>query len=466
MIRYCRACHVLCWFALALPISVANAWQISGGSGDLNSESRALWVSSTADLIGDSQRRAELLQFCGEQKVELIWLQLLYDIDGGLENGEKPTCRIRQSEDFRQLLQEAHSASIKIHAFDGYAEFALAEYHPIPLAIVQSLIEFNESGDDQERFDGVHFDNNPETLVGWQSRKIRPQLITEFLLLNQKCKQLSGKQKGFQFGIDIPGRWHPAGDDGDKSFADFQFDGKSQSVLQHCLDSVDCAAISGFSDMGEGTDVLIQNGERILSLLGSRNRPRIFLGVQTADSPSTRVWLALGLPRNEFELAAKDEANELLWRSRYKGYRLRTYDDGDNVHVGLEIPEKQVFSAPEFQKVLRKIIDTFGIGNRAELEIKSMLENALEQLQKNPDFSDTKQVDLKIDGLKNDQRGLFARWITRPEFTFGDDNSDEFQKEIAAAEKAFSSYPAFGGMAIHSFESAGKLLKKTAAVQE
>ena len=91
-----------------------------------------------------------------------------------------------------------------------------------------------------------------------------------------------------------------------------------------------------------------------------------------------RVWFALGVPRGEFELAAKEEANELLWRSRHQGYRLRTYDDGDNVHVGLEIPENQVFTAPGFQKVLRQIVNKFGVGDRAPQEIESMWQHAAE----------------------------------------------------------------------------------------
>ena len=79
---------------------------------------------------------------------------------------------------------------------------------------------------------------------------------------------------------------------------------------------------------------------------------------------------------------------------------------------------------------------------------------------------DAKQLELKIDGFKNKQKGLFARAVTRPEITFGDTDADHFdadhfEAELSTAEKAFSISPAFQGMAIHSFESARGLLNKT-----
>jgi hypothetical protein len=437
-------------------LSVACA-QSKSPDDQAKSKPRALWVWQTEQLLNDSQKRSELFEFCIAENVGVIWLQLLYEIRTSTD-GSPAKCVIRQPQNFRRLLREAHQASVKVHALDGYPEFALQEYHSIPIAVMQSLLAFNaESENKEEKFDGAHFDNEPYSLSGWQSPEIRKEIMTEFLVLNQHCQQLADTQRNFEFGIDIPVWWHQTAKDADPTIAAFAFDGTTQSLAAHCLEIVDNLGIMDYRDHALGADGIVEHAQPILEI-SSRKRTPIYVGLETFSPEPMRTWFALGTPRAEFESVLSDEKNELAWRSRYNNYRLRVFDDGKSVHVGLEFPDDQIHTAPDFQQALLKIVRTFGAGSRSPDELKTAAEFALTKLNQDAEFSKPRALSLKIDGINDPQPGLFASSVMLSKITFGDDSAADFRREVTAVEDAFKDSSRFAGIAIHSYEYARKLL--------
>ena len=91
---------------------------------------------------------------------------------------------------WRRFLAEDHQARIQVHTLDGYPEFALKPQHGVPLlAVVDAVIVFNRESPAEQRFDGIHFDNEPYLLLGWKDRLRREQILREFLELNVECQR-------------------------------------------------------------------------------------------------------------------------------------------------------------------------------------------------------------------------------------------------------------------------------------
>ena len=413
---------------------------------------RSLWVWSTKTVLENSLERRKLFRFCQQQHVGAIWLQILYDADRKKAAGKRVT--IRHQTAFKRLIREAHQANVKVHALDGYPDYALSENHWICLELIRAILKFNQIANEDAIFDGVHFDNEPYSIIGWQVPEIRKQIIRDFLELNRDCQALCDLDRRLEYGIDIPSWWHST--DPKNSLSDIEFGKSNRSLAMHCVSMLDQVGIMNYRDQFTGVDSMQSIGEPILK--AAPKKARVIMGVETFEVPPTRVWFALGMKRDEFEELAKKKGNELAWVSRYNNYRLRTFDDGKHVHVGVEFPNDQWYDQPEFQKTLRKIVQTFGNEGRTLDEINSIRSHALKVLSKNPEFTKSREIDLKIEGLEQKHPGLYAFSIMLPKITFADDGPEKFATEILKAERGFSNSKPFGGMAIHAYQSAAKLL--------
>jgi len=166
---------------------------------------RAMWIWSIHELLDDTAARQTLFQFCISENVNQLWLQILYriqpDVDltavASSEEGLPETlhCQLQRTEDFRTFLTQAHQHGIEVHALDGYPEYAQKVYHAMPLSIVDAVIAFNKASKPSQRFDGIHFDNEPYLIAGSRDPERNRDILKEFLTLNAECQQRVRQQK-------------------------------------------------------------------------------------------------------------------------------------------------------------------------------------------------------------------------------------------------------------------------------
>lgn len=185
---------------------------------------RAMWLWESNAVLNDAASREELFTFCRNESIEQLWMQLDYKVVRGSPQEaeitlqptdadpassrpttttaaptatsaksqavERVTCEFPDPGAWRRFLAEAHQARIQVHALDGYPEFALKPQHGVPLlAVVDAVIVFNRESPAEQRFDGIHFDNEPYLLLGWKDRLRREQILREFLELNVECQR-------------------------------------------------------------------------------------------------------------------------------------------------------------------------------------------------------------------------------------------------------------------------------------
>ena len=64
-------------------------------------------------------------------------------------------------------------------------ELVQKRFHHVPLGFVDIVRDFNEAAEEDEKFDGIRLDNEPQVLPVWHHTKRRPEILREFLELNE-----------------------------------------------------------------------------------------------------------------------------------------------------------------------------------------------------------------------------------------------------------------------------------------
>ena len=260
------------WLCLALVLSTAMV----GGLAAQAQTSRALWVWDPTALLRNATARQHFLEFCRTQGIDVAWMQTTRQLPG--------ESRLQDENGWRGLLGDAHGAGIKIHALDGDPAFVLRERHYIVLGLVDTIIRFNRAAPADERFDGIHIDNEPYLLAGWDLPVIREQILSEYLELNALAQRAVSAEGGLEYGVDIP-FW---------SMGDATFEGVRKPAGFHILDLVDNVGIMDFRNFALGNDGIVAHARSLLAY-GNATRARVFVGVETG--PLERV----GLPKLTFD---------------------------------------------------------------------------------------------------------------------------------------------------------------------
>ena len=210
--------------------------------------------------------------------------------------------------EIRSFLKEAHRRDIQVHALDGYPEFALRENHAVPLAVVDEIARFNSQGEKEERFDGVHLDNEPYLILAWQDPARRERILHDFLSLNVEC-QRRARAAGLEYGIDIPFWWNAFSADGEAS-GTVTFRGERKPASFHCIDLLDNVGIMNYRDAADGADGMIAHGRDLLRYADSVNKADIFMGIETFQYDPQPVWFVLGLTGERFRKALNDRGHD------------------------------------------------------------------------------------------------------------------------------------------------------------
>jgi len=423
---------------------------------------RAMWAWETEPILLDLDYRKKLLNLCKKENIGMLWVQLDYSFDPDVQvyvqNQPPPPvkCILKHPDKLRDFLREAHQAGLKVHGLDGFPEFAQKEYHQVPLAIVDAVLEFNKNSKPDERYDGIHFDNEPYLIIGWYDWDRRKQILKEFLDLSVEIQKRVHTQPGMVFGIDIPFWWQEKDEKTGKINGLVAYNGVEKPASHHCIDLLDNIGVMDYRDTADGADGIIAHGRDLMEYADKTKKGKVYLGIETFTYQPTLVWFAVGLPRKTFEAALKDKAKDFAHRSRINGFRTQILDDGNNLHVGIELkPNPTPEQEKEALKAVTEIAKRLGASSYPELKDK------LEQIRADAEFGIAANVewakDVRPRNIKDAQSGteyagFVATSIMLPKITFADKGYDEIQYQIKAAEDFFCQYKSFDGIAIHYYD--------------
>ncbi|MFM9965387.1 MAG: hypothetical protein ACKV2Q_29735 [Planctomycetaceae bacterium] len=430
---------------------------------------RTMWLWKLGEFLEKETARDGLFDLCAAEGIEQLWVQIGYKTDplsiqASLPNGKAAPARVelRHADKLRAFLAAAHRARLQIHALDGDPEYCARPKHSIPLGVVEAIIAFNQTSSPDQRFDGIHFDNEPHALLGWSDRTRRERMLKEFLDVHVECQRRARTQSGLAFGVDLPFWLQNADAQTGRPVGEVTLNGKKKPASFHCIDLLDNVGIMNYRDHADGADGMVVHGQDILRYAEESKGARVFMGVETSISAPSDTWFIVGLPRKRFETAIRSHAREFGDLCRYEGFRLRRLDDGQNVHVGLEVPvAPNGDELAKFQRAMKAISDKFGAAgqNLTPAAIAQARASAETAVRVDPEIGNFRNRDLTNPG-QAEIPAFQATSEMLPKITFGDDNYDTFAEQVKAAENSFRSYNRFGGMAVHSYESFQLLLRR------
>lgn len=423
---------------------------------------RALWVWTTKAILADEKQSRDLLEFCQQEQINQLWMQLDYRIEpGGMGESHRETrCLIANEKQWRNFLSEAHRRRIRVDALDGAPEYAVKENHHIPLAVVDGVIKFNAASARDQRFDGIHFDNEPYLLLGWEDQNLREGILADFLQLNAECqRRVAAARKSpeeFRFGVDIPFWWQEREDPTASFPGDVTFQGLRQPASFHCLDLLDVVGIMNYRDTADGPDGMIYHGRGILTHRGDQRQAEVYMGIETISAEPAEVQFLVGLPRAHFRAALRGHAKHLANLCRLHGLRLSRLDDGQNMHIGVEHPRNAtVEQRAAVAKALAEIAKHFGIGANSvsPVQVAAGKSRASAAINKSTEWREFAACDVKLLEGKHAVPGFKAVAIMPSKCTFAEETLTELRLQTGLAEEDFVQFPSYRGMAVHSYES-------------
>lgn len=439
-----------------------------GSFVELSAQPRAMWLWETAQLLAEPARWTNLFDFCKQQKVSQLWMQLPITVDSPESSGTEeavrpqtwtPKCEIQRQAELRGFLRRAHQQGLSVHALDGAPEYCVGEQRKIPLAVVDAVIEFNQRVNREERFDGIHFDNEPYLLVAWYSRKLREKILREFLELNAAC-QRRVQQSDMQYGVDIPFWWHAKAGDGE-THGSVHFRGVRKAASYHCIDILDNVGVMNYRDAADGADGMLAHGRELLAYADEVRGAAVFMGVELFAYPDRTVWFCVGLPRDQFEKAVLQNPSVSL-RSRIAGYPMRLLDDGAFVHLGIEVPDLMTQSdVADATGALRELSAMFGLANLPESrsQVDGVKRRASRAVESHPEWKLFRDCDIRYENGEKMIPGFRAESIMISKVTFADNSYRDFQEQTNSAARFFRRFHCFRGLAIHFYKPYRELVE-------
>ncbi|MEI8175645.1 MAG: PDZ domain-containing protein [Candidatus Omnitrophota bacterium] len=394
----------------------------------------AVWAWHSKELLLNDVKRAEFFDFCSRKEIGIVFFQLQYQFLPDPHGGAL-VCRLLYPTRLKDFLRQAHARGLVIYALDGASSFCLEREHYRVLAQVASLLAFNREHESAERFDGVHYDNEPYTLPGFQFNQ-RQQIIDEFLALNRKIRQLITDSGAlFEFGIDVP-------------FWLDEFDGLDRKLVDIC----DNVGIMDYRNFSEGPDGIIEHALPILKYASQVNK-KVFVGVETSRYPKQEVFFVSCLEKEAFNRLLTQEKNaDVLQNFIFEGFGFRVHSARSKVYLGLVKPAG--VDGVQFERALAHLGGRFGriVKPADKAHADDLIFDMVSDAGENVEFRDVQCHESQgADGTAC--LLLSAREEILEKLTFAGMSEAALVAELALAKKAFAPYPAFAGFAIHHYKS-------------
>gem|GEM_PF-517854 len=403
----------------------------------------AMWAWHSKEVLLDEAGKKELLDFCRDKDVGVLFFQLQGQF---LDRGQfskrelSPTMvyRLLYETKLRAFLKDAHSRGITVYALDGSPDYCLETKHPLVLAQINAILDFNKKAKGtQERLDGVHYDNEPYLLPAYSSG-LKEAILTQFLSLNRKCKELidsSGAK--LEYGIDIP----------------FWFD-QLDSLDKKLIDICDDVGIMDYRNFASGPDGIVAHALDKLKYAAAMKK-KVFVGVETSEYPAQEAYFVSVLTEAEFN----NKAPGIPGTNRFENFTLRAYPYNGKIYIGLVKPRGA--DEENFKNALSKLEDFYGRIPKPAVkeELDNLVFDIMQAISSNPEFRDARYEE--YNGADNSPFIAFiANEVILEKLTFAALTEKDLDGVLAEARKEFENYPSFAGFAIHHYKSYKELCEK------
>ena len=205
---------------------------------------QGLWVWRRK-WIDTDQAQDQLLDFSEKYGFNRLFVQIHDDPDAN-------EYKIMYPKELARLIAEAGKRGIKVEALDGRHDMAHAEHQEQTLAMLDALIDLNQSLPKGQRFVGVHYDIEPYVGDDWKAgQQRRDEIMTDLLTFYVKArKRLEDRGSDMTLASDIPMWYDDKTDPDDHCFV--TFNGQRKNLHQHIQDLCDFVGIMSYRTHATG----------------------------------------------------------------------------------------------------------------------------------------------------------------------------------------------------------------------
>lgn len=249
---------------------------------------KATWVWNTAELLHAPPQMDSLLDFLEGEGFDHVFLQLPGIPDQPSEPGELAM----DVEAVRPVVAAFNARGIRVYALDGFARYALPEFHAGVLRTIDHVTRYNRGVPPKERFYGVRYDIEPYLLPAFHGPG-RSSLLQGLLDLTAASVERA-HGAGLVFGADIP-FWYDALSEETSERITVSFGGMEKAVSEHIIDLVDDVAIMDYRTVAYGADGTIRHGRGELEYAEKQGKA-VFVGLETHPVPDEALLDFWGEP--------------------------------------------------------------------------------------------------------------------------------------------------------------------------
>ncbi len=237
-------------------------------------ESTALWAWNTKPLLVDKQARAQFLQFCTTHNISDIMLYI------GTED-KKSYCSLYRAELIHFLLA-CSNRGIRVRALYGEPDWIHPEMRQTVDRLLDELIDYNTSVEEEFRFSGAEFDVEFHSLPAWiESRD--PHLIHQYLELMEAVIAKLRSLPDFTVAVDTP-----------YTYASILVPDTNVPLSEYLIDCFDTITLM---DYLVNTEALIAKAAPFLEYASQRMK-KIKIGLDTNEqAPPDTTFFPLALER-------------------------------------------------------------------------------------------------------------------------------------------------------------------------
>jgi hypothetical protein len=417
---------------------------------------RAMWAWNTKPLFDpeEPQEADRFLAFCAAQNISIVYLAAEFDRP---TDTAAPVFRLRRPEGYRAFLKRAHKQGLRVEALAGTPEWALRANHAEALAAIDAILEFNQGSSAEERFQGIHFDVEPYSLVGYSDPDFRAEILLGLVEKAEKCRDRA-HAAGLTFSCDLPS-WFFAPGGLERNSLMVNFKGQEKTAGEHLTDLVDSVTIMDYTNQADGAGGIIARALPALAYAASCGK-KIVVGVETFAERDSTVTFVLGLPAEDFwpRLAKSGLRGQL----RFEDFRVSLHSDDVNIHIGLSTPlEMTPEKHAAFEGALARLARQFGASPEPDrYHPFEMLDTARAGFADDGDWKGFEPYEFADPETGSRIQGFRSTYRMHPNITFHGLGRETFEEEIASTVEWLSQHPSFGGVAVHFYDSFRELMEE------
>lgn len=299
------------WIISALAVSAVLFFQVR--TAEARSGTLGIWVWR-ADAVEDEAKGREMIEFCKKQGIDTILMQTHFA-------AKSSPLALDHIEGYRHLLKIAAEAGIKVEALDGASEMALAEGRAGALERLETVLAFQASQPEKERFAAIHYDIEPYTLPRWresleEARVIAREMLETYTLLRDRVK---AEFPELPVKFDIPA-WYDA-----KLGLAVDFAGSTKRLNEHVQDLADEVVLMSYRRTAMGKNSVEEMGRGELAYAAKEGH-KLSFALETIELKEDQDISFFGLPAEQFRSVVHELFREFDGKPGFGGLYLHHYD--------------------------------------------------------------------------------------------------------------------------------------------